>query len=38
MLKKAEDYIVGLDEKIQIKFLKIFERAELGIRGDWTRN
>ena len=35
MLKEAEDYILGLDEKIQIKFLKIFERVQLGIRGDW---
>ena len=35
MLKEAEDYVVSLDEKIQIKFLKIFERAQLGIKGDW---
>ena len=37
MLKEAEDYILGLDEKIQIKFLKIFERVQLGIRGDWFK-
>jgi len=35
MLKEAEEYILGLDEKIQVKFLKIFERVQLGIKGDW---
>lgn len=35
MLKEAEEYILGLDDKIQIKILKIFERVELGIKGEW---
>jgi len=35
LLKEAEDYFFDQTEKIQAKFLKIFEKTELGFRGDW---
>jgi phage-related protein len=35
LLKDAEDYFLAQNEKVQKKFLKIFERAELGMRGEW---
>lgn len=35
LLKEAEDYFIRLDEKVQLKFLYIFEKVELGIKGEW---
>lgn len=35
LLKEAEDYFLKLNEKIQAKFLKSFDKTELGIKGPW---
>ena len=35
LLKEAEDYFFDQSDKVQEKFLKIFEKTEIGIKGDW---
>lgn len=35
LLKEAEGYFFAQSDKVQEKFLKIFEKTELGIKGDW---
>ncbi len=35
LLPEAEEYFLSQNDRIQNKFLKIFEKVELGYRGDW---
>jgi len=35
LLKEAEDYFLNLNDKIQAKFLKSFDKTESGIKGPW---
>ncbi|TVQ42218.1 MAG: hypothetical protein EA362_13610 [Saprospirales bacterium] len=35
LLKEAEDYFLGLNEKIQAKFLRSFDKTESGLKGSW---
>lgn len=35
LLEEAEEYFLGLDEKVQVKFLSLFDRVEMGLRGEW---
>jgi hypothetical protein len=32
LLKEAEDYFLGLNEKIQAKFLRSFDKTESGLK------
>ena len=35
LLKEAEEYFLKLNDKIQTKFLKSFDKTESGIKGPW---
>ena len=35
LLKEAEDYFLKLNDKIQAKFLKSFDKTESGLKGPW---
>jgi phage-related protein len=35
LLKEAEDYFLNLSDKIQMKFLKSFDKTASGIKGPW---
>lgn len=35
LLKEVEDYFFAQRDKVQEKFLKIFEKTEMGIKGEW---
>lgn len=35
LLDEAEDYFLAQNEKVQKKFLMIFEKTEIGLKGDW---
>jgi len=35
LLKDAEDYFLAQNAKVQEKLLKIFEKTEMGLKGDW---
>ncbi|MBK8851794.1 MAG: type II toxin-antitoxin system RelE/ParE family toxin [Saprospiraceae bacterium] len=35
LLEEAERYFLALNEKVQAKFLKAFDKTEAGLRGPW---
>jgi phage-related protein len=35
LLEEAEHYFLNLNEKIQTKFLKSFDKTESGLKGPW---
>lgn len=35
LLKEAEDYFLDLNDKMQAKFLKAFDKTESGLKGSW---
>lgn len=35
LLEEAEDYFLNLNEKMQAKFLKSFDKTESGLKGPW---
>ena len=35
LLEEAEEYFNGLNEKIQVKFLKAFDKTASGLKGIW---
>lgn len=37
MLEEAEQYFLALNEKMQEKFLKAFDKTESGLKGPWFK-
>jgi phage-related protein len=35
LLKEAEEYFESLDERVQDKFLKSFDKTRIGLYGEW---